>query len=116
VRTSPFYPQSNGKLEALNKTPKREVIRPGQPRTHEEALEQMARWVKTYNEERLHSSIDYVTPRDKLEGRATEILRLRDERLELARMSRKTARTGTTKNLTVVQQGGEVDELIMQII
>lgn len=116
VRTSPFYPQSNGKLEALNKTAKKEVIRPGQPRTQEEAREQMARWVKTYNEERLHSSIDYVSPKDKLEGRALEILKLRDERLEQARTNRKAARTGTRENLTVAQQGGATEESTMQII
>jgi len=116
VRTSPFYPQSNGKLEALNKTAKREVIRPGQPRTRKEALEQMERWVKSYNEERLHSSIDYVTPKDKLEGRAPEILRLRDERLEQARMRRKTAPGGATETMSEVQESGLAVEMTMQII
>lgn len=88
VRTSPFYPQSNGKLEALNKTAKREVIRPCQPRSYEEAKEQISRWVQHYNEVRLHSSIDYITPKDKLEGRESEILKLRDSRLEAARERR----------------------------
>jgi putative transposase len=89
VRTSPFYPQSNGKLEALNKTAKKEVIRPGQPRTYEEAIHQIEKWVKHYNEYRLHSSIDYVTPKDKIEGRAEIICTLRDTRLEVAREKRK---------------------------
>jgi transposase InsO family protein len=93
VRTSPFYPQSNGKLEALNKTAKREVIRPSNPRTLAEARAQIDRWVNYYNETRLHSSIDYVTPWDKLQGREAEILRMRDERLEAARAKRVSAKT-----------------------
>ncbi len=106
VRTSPFYPQSNGKLEALNKTAKREVIRPCQPRTYAEAKEQMSRWVRYYNEVRLHSSIDYVTPKDKLEGREREVLRLRDMRLEDARAQRRSR-----SKLKRSQEAGAVMEL-----
>jgi putative transposase len=32
VRTSPYYPQSNGKIERLHKSLKGECIRPGTPR------------------------------------------------------------------------------------
>ena len=37
---------------------------------------------------RLHSAIGYITPRDRLEGRADAILRVRDEKLEQARALR----------------------------
>ncbi|MEO0853978.1 MAG: DDE-type integrase/transposase/recombinase, partial [Cyanobacteria bacterium J06648_11] len=37
VRTSPYYPQSNGKLERLHGTLKATTIRPAQPETVEEA-------------------------------------------------------------------------------
>jgi putative transposase len=37
VRTSPFYPQSNGKLERWHKSLKQEVIRPKVPLSLEEA-------------------------------------------------------------------------------
>lgn len=37
ARASPFYPQSNGKMEALNKTAKKEGIRPSDPRSVVEA-------------------------------------------------------------------------------
>jgi hypothetical protein len=41
--------------------------------------------VTHYNEVRLHSAIDYITPKDKLEGRAEQILQDRDHKLQLAR-------------------------------
>lgn len=37
VRTSPYYPQSNGKLERWHKSLKSECIRPGTPLTPEDA-------------------------------------------------------------------------------
>jgi transposase-like protein len=37
VRTAPYYPQSNGKLERYHKTIKSDAIRPGAPRTLDEA-------------------------------------------------------------------------------
>ncbi|HEX8111866.1 MAG TPA: integrase core domain-containing protein, partial [Kofleriaceae bacterium] len=46
VRTAPYYPQSNGKLERYHKTIKENAIRPGQPKTLEEARELVARWVE----------------------------------------------------------------------
>lgn len=44
VRTSPGYPQSNGKLERWHKSLKSECIRPGTPLTREDAL----RLIHTY--------------------------------------------------------------------
>ncbi|MFZ1139334.1 MAG: hypothetical protein WAN76_09155, partial [Candidatus Sulfotelmatobacter sp.] len=37
VRTSPFYPQSNGKIERWHKSLKRECIRPWTPLTLDDA-------------------------------------------------------------------------------
>ena len=45
-----------------------------------------------YNNERLHSAIGYVTPIDKLEGRAPTVLKERDRKLETAREARKQRR------------------------
>jgi transposase InsO family protein len=88
VRTSPYYPQSNGKLERWHRTIKSDAIRPGQPATITEARSLVAKWVDHYNRVRLHSAIGYVTPADFLAGRAPAILAERDRRLEAARQAR----------------------------
>ena len=92
VRTSLYYPQSNGKLERYHKTIKTECIRPKTPVSLEDAKRLVAEYVTFYNTQRRHSAIHYVTPLDKLEGRDVEILALRDQRLEAARARRKAAR------------------------
>jgi putative transposase len=98
VRTSPYYPQSNGKLERLNKTLKTETIRPNSPATATaaDARRLVTDFVEHYNNRRLHSAIGYVTPADKLAGREAEIWALRDQRLEAARARRQQRRLGAT--------------------
>ena len=88
VRTSPYYPQSNGKIERWHQTLKVTAIRPQTPLSLEEARRVVARFVEEYNERRLHSAIGYVTPRAKLEGREREIFQQRDRKLEAARAAR----------------------------
>lgn len=88
VRTAPYYPQSNGKLERWNKSIKSECIRPGVPLSLEDAERLIAQYVRVYNEQRLHSSIGYVTPKDMLEGRRQQIHAERDRKLEQARQRR----------------------------
>ena len=91
VRTSPFYPQSNGKKERFFRTYRGE-LRFADPATLEDAIEATARIVEHYNDRRLHSGIGYVTPKDKLEGREEEIFAERDRKLEEARARRAEAR------------------------
>jgi putative transposase len=88
VRTSPYYPQSNGKMERWNKSIKSESIRPGVPLSVEDAEHLITQYVQVYNEQRLHSAIGYVTPQAMLEGRQAEIHAARDQKLELARQRR----------------------------
>ncbi len=88
VKTSPYYPQSNGKIERYHRTIKEKTIRATPPSNISEAQRQVNDFVKTYNEERLHSAIGYVTPQDKMLGREREIYAIRDERLGNARALR----------------------------
>lgn len=92
VRTSPFYPQSNGKLERWHGSLKRECIRPACPEDVEEARLRIAAFVDEYNQVRLHSALGYITPADKLHGLEKIIFQERDRKLEEARARRQRAR------------------------
>ena len=91
VRTSPYYPQSNGKLERWHGTLKGERFRLASPTTLEEAQRVVRDFVQHYNQVRLHSALGYITPTDKLAGREKEITENRDRKLEEARQRRRTA-------------------------
>ncbi|MBM3346464.1 MAG: IS3 family transposase [Betaproteobacteria bacterium] len=95
VRTAPYYPQSNGKLERWHGSVKQECIRPCCPESIEEARRRIQDYVTYYNHVRLHSAIGYVTPADKLNGLAPEIHAERDRKLEEARARRQAAPTSS---------------------
>lgn len=88
VKTSPYYPQSNGKIERWHQTVKRDCIRPHVPLSIEDARQLVERFVDQYNHQRLHSAIGYVTPADKLAGRDQAIFAQRDRKLHDARQRR----------------------------
>ena len=92
VRTSPSYPQSNGKIERWHKSVKGECLRPGTPLSPEDARRLIGQYVDHYNTVRLHSAIGYVTPADMLAGRQAEIHAARDHKLEEARRQRQLRR------------------------
>ena len=87
VRTSPYYPQSNGKVERWHKSLKSECIRPGTPLSLEDARRLVEGFVEHYNNVRLNSAIGYITPTDVLARRQQEIHAERDRKLEDARHS-----------------------------
>jgi transposase InsO family protein len=92
VRTSPYYPQSNGKLERWHKSLKTECVRPAAPANADEARQLIGAYVTHYNEVRLHSALGYVTPADKLAGLEPLIFAERDRKLEAARTLRAAQR------------------------
>lgn len=84
VRTAPYYPQSNGKIERWHKTLKTTTIRPQAPRSLDEARRVVAAFVDHYSNVRLHSAIGYITPADRFIGRERLIGNERDRRLKAA--------------------------------
>jgi putative transposase len=92
VRTSPFYPQSNGKIERWHQSLKGECIRPGTPLSPEDGRRLVTQYIEHYNTVRLHSAIGYVTPADMLAGRQPQIHQERDHKLEAARQQRQIRR------------------------
>ena len=92
VKTSPYYPQSNGKIERWHKSIKSECIRKRTPLSLAEAKRMVGEYVEHYNTVRLHSAIGFITPKDKLEGREKTIFTERDRKLQVARERRKANR------------------------
>lgn len=92
VRTSPYYPQSNGKIERMHRTLKTDAIRKKPPTSLEHARKVVDDFVHHYNTERLHSALGYITPQDFLDGRQQVIWKERDRKLEAAREKRRQAR------------------------
>jgi transposase InsO family protein len=88
VRTSPFYPQSNGKIERWHKTIKQESIRAHCPLNLQDARRIVEEFVVYYNTIRLHSAIGYIAPQDKLMGLEKKIFAERDRKLNEARQWR----------------------------
>jgi transposase InsO family protein len=91
VRTSVAYPQSNGKLERVNRTIKSEEVRRSSYLSLEDARNRIASYIKYYNEKRLHSAIYYLAPKDALEGRAQQRINERQHKLDDARIARAKA-------------------------
>ena len=92
VRTSPYYPQSNGKIERWHQSLKGECIRPGAPLSIDDARRSGRALRRPLQRVCLHSAIGYVTPMDKLEGRQSQIFAARDRKLEEARRQRQLRR------------------------
>ena len=89
---SPYYPQSNGKIERGHKSLKGECIRPGTPLSLDDARRLVEGYVEHYNNVRLNSAVGYITPKDMLAGRQQEIHADRDRKLEAARKQRQIRR------------------------
>lgn len=110
IRTSPYYPQSNGKIERWHQSLKAESIRQRVPLSLEDARRVVGEYIREYNERRLHSAIGYVTPLTKMEGKEKAIWAERDRKLSNARAKRAKMRrqermgekpeTGLTKKLS----------------
>ena len=74
VRTSPYNPQSNGKIERWHKSLKSECIRPGTPLSLEDARRLVEGYVEHYNNVRLNTATGYITPKDCSPGKAKHIV------------------------------------------
>jgi putative transposase len=92
VRTSIANPQANGKIEAYFKTLSQECLRKRSFISFEDAERQIAAFVDQYNNERLHSSLGYLRPRDYLYGDVKERFSERQRKLDRARIERRKVR------------------------
>jgi transposase InsO family protein len=89
VKTSIRYPQSNGKIESFHKTIKGECVRRKSLLDIGDARKIIDGYIEDYNCNRLHSSINYLPPKDVLEGRKEQRIKEREEKLRQAKEKRK---------------------------
>jgi transposase InsO family protein len=76
TRGTPYHPQTQGKIERYHRTMKN-VVKLRNYYQPEELEREIARFVKYYNHERVHESLNNVTPADVYQGRHREILTAR---------------------------------------
>lgn len=89
VPTRRNHPETNGKIERMNKTVKSEAIRPNSPFSHAEAEEILNEYGYQYNYQRLHAGINYLRPADMFFERGNKVLRERNQKILLGRELRK---------------------------
>lgn len=88
IRTSPSYPQSNGKIERFHRSLEQECVKTTSMISLPDAQEQIAKYVNHYNNNRLHSALFYLRPVDFLNGDVDGLLKARQEKLDLASINR----------------------------
>lgn len=103
VKTSPCYPQSNGKLERWHQSLKTECIRPGTPLSLQDARRLVTQYVHYYNTVRLHSAIGYIAPSDMMAGRQQQIFQQRDCKLDAARRQRQIRRLQAAGDVVAIE-------------
>ena len=88
VKTSPSYPQSNGKIERFHRSLEEECVRTTSMINLDDAKLQLAQYVNHYNNHRLHSSLFYLRPIDFLTGDVDSLLKARQDKLDMASNNR----------------------------
>ena len=73
TRGAPYHPQTQGKIERYHRSMKN-VIKLDNYYLPGDLEQEISKWVEYYNNERLHESLDNVTPADMYFGRREKIL------------------------------------------
>jgi putative transposase len=69
IHTSPYHPETIGKIEAVNKAIQKELVRPTEFASIAEAREKIADWLWRYNYHRVHQGLDGLcVPADRFHG------------------------------------------------
>lgn len=88
IRTSIAYPQSNGKIERFHRSVNEECLQKKPMIDLVDARLQVFKYIEFYNNVRLHSSLNYLTPDDYMADRIEIRLKEREEKLNAAILNR----------------------------
>jgi putative transposase len=88
IKTSVNYPQANGKIERFHRSISEECLRIKSPVTVDEFRLYIEDYIIFYNTERLHASLNYLTPEDFFLSRQKEKLKVREIKIETAELNR----------------------------
>jgi transposase InsO family protein len=74
IHTSPHHPETIGKVERLNKSVQKELIRVKEFKSIAEAVQELEKWVWNYNYKRVHQGLrGILTPAERFHGWESEL-------------------------------------------
>ena len=88
IRTRRNHPETNGKIERMNKTIKSESIRIRCPASYKEACDILNEYQYFYNHQRLHAGIKFLRPADMFFEREQQVLKERKNKVISAQKQR----------------------------
>jgi transposase InsO family protein len=83
------HPESNGRMERYHRSVREEAFGDGEVEGFYQGREFLEEWVKYYNEERLHSALNYLRPVDYYRGNPEALLAERERKLKAAAARRR---------------------------
>ncbi len=84
IKTRIRHPESNGKIERFHKTLREEALSEKDLKNKYKACDIIKDWVKYYNNERLHASLNYLRPVDYFTDKNEEKLKIRKDKMTIA--------------------------------
>jgi putative transposase len=87
IRIRTYHPESNGRIERFHRST-RDALAENELRNPGQARELIGKWVKHYNEERLHASLQYLPPAEYHGGQPDVRVAGRKEKREAAQQRR----------------------------
>jgi len=101
------HPESNGRIERYHRSVREEAFGDTEAEDLYRARDILTAWVKYYNEERLHSALEYLRPVDYYLGNPQALLAKRQVKLREAAARRKEVNSGKKE----IRRANEAQEL-----
>jgi putative transposase len=91
IPTRVRHPESNGRIERYHRSVREEAWGEAEKEDYYQARDLLEQWVSYYNQERLHSALNYLRPVDYYRGNPEALLAVRKAKLKQAVARRKYA-------------------------